>query len=76
MVSVADLSPRRRQVAHLAAQGLSNKQIARRLSLAPETVKSTLADTYLLLKVRGRGELAHLLLTTCACPACTRPGAP
>ena len=36
----AELSPRQREVMHLVAQGLSNKQIAQRLGISPRTVEN------------------------------------
>ena len=37
---VAGLSPRQREVMHLVAEGLSNKQIAARLNISPRTVEN------------------------------------
>jgi two-component system response regulator FixJ len=39
MDRLAELSPRQTEVMHLVAQGLSNKQIAARLSISPRTVE-------------------------------------
>jgi two-component system response regulator FixJ len=36
----AELSPRQREVMHLVAEGLSNKQIALRLGISPRTVEN------------------------------------
>ncbi len=55
------LSPRRLQVAQLFAQGLSNKEIARQLSLTPATVRTYLRDAYLALQVRNKVELGGAL---------------
>jgi two-component system response regulator FixJ len=37
---LAELSPRQREVMHLVAEGLSNKQIALRLGISPRTVEN------------------------------------
>ncbi len=37
---IAELSPRQREVMHLVAEGLSNKQIALRLGISPRTVEN------------------------------------
>lgn len=48
------LSPRQREVFHLLARGLSNKQIARELTISEGTVKSHIATIFDVLKVRNR----------------------
>ena len=51
---LAALSPRQREVFHLLARGLSNKQIARELTISEGTVKSHIATIFDVLKVRNR----------------------
>ncbi|GAA1060424.1 LuxR family transcriptional regulator [Agromyces bracchium] len=51
------LTPREREVASLAAQGLSSNEIAARLFLSPRTVNNHLQSTYAKLGIRGRREL-------------------
>jgi DNA-binding NarL/FixJ family response regulator len=48
------------QIARLAAQGLSNKDIAAQLFLSPRTVGHYLYKAYPKLGVASRGELAGL----------------
>ena len=55
----ASLTEREQQVAALAAQGLSNPEIAECLVIARETVKDHLAQIFPKLGVRRRGELAR-----------------
>ncbi len=52
------LSPRERHILKLLAEGNSNKEIARALSIAPETVKSHLKHVYSKLKVDNRAQAA------------------
>ena len=40
MERVEELSPRQKEVMHLVAEGLSNKQIAARLGISPRTVEN------------------------------------
>ncbi|MEX1357071.1 MAG: response regulator transcription factor [Gaiellaceae bacterium] len=56
------LSPREREALQLVAEGLTNQQIAERLGVGPETVKTMLARTFAKLGARRRAEavaLAH-----------------
>ncbi|MDN5794787.1 MAG: response regulator transcription factor [Intrasporangium sp.] len=50
----ADLSPRQREILGLLAEGLSNREIARRVFLSEATVKTHLAHVYAKLDVEGR----------------------
>ena len=51
---VATLSAREREVLHLAADGLSNDQVAERLSLSVRTVERHLSNAYLKLGISGK----------------------
>ncbi len=51
------LTGREREIAALAAQGLSSLEIARRLQVSPRTVNNHLHAAYAKLGVRGRAEL-------------------
>jgi RNA polymerase sigma factor (sigma-70 family) len=53
----AELSPREGQVVTLVCEGLSNKEIAKRLGLTEGTVKGHLNSIYEQLGVRSRIEL-------------------
>jgi DNA-binding CsgD family transcriptional regulator len=57
----ADLTPREREIALLAAQGLSSRGIADRLVLSVRTVDNHLQSAYRKLGVSGRGELSAAL---------------
>ena len=54
--NASELSQREREVLHWLAQGLSNKEIARTLSLSENTVKTHLANVYAKLGVGRRTE--------------------
>jgi ATP/maltotriose-dependent transcriptional regulator MalT len=55
----ANLSSRERMIVHLMSAGLSNKEIARRLTIAPETVKSHAKNIFWKLTVRGRAQAVY-----------------
>jgi DNA-binding CsgD family transcriptional regulator len=55
------LTPAERSTAELAAEGLSNKEIARRTGVAIGTVEAHLSRSYLKLGVRSRSQLAGAL---------------
>jgi DNA-binding CsgD family transcriptional regulator len=54
------LTPRQRQIARLAAQGLLNREIAERLDISPRTVGNHLVTIYERLGVTGRSGLAAI----------------
>ncbi len=60
--AVDDLPDRMRQVARLAADGLSHKHIAARLNISPNTVRNHLAEAYERLAVKNKAEMAGLVL--------------
>ncbi|MFI6479049.1 LuxR C-terminal-related transcriptional regulator [Nonomuraea sp. NPDC050663] len=61
-LELPDLTPRQREMALLAAQGLSNREIAERLVLSVRTVANTLGAVYERTGARDRRELAELLM--------------
>jgi DNA-binding CsgD family transcriptional regulator len=61
-----EVTPQQRQVLELAAQGLSNQEIAQRLFLSPRTVSSHLYRSFPKLGVAGRRQL-HLLFAQSEC---------
>jgi DNA-binding NarL/FixJ family response regulator len=60
-VSLDDLTKRERQVAQAVADGLSNREIAERLSVSERTVKARLTSVFQKVDVRDRVQLALLL---------------
>jgi len=62
-VHVGELSYRERQIAKLAASGVSSKEIAEQLFVSPRTVDNHLRRVYAKLGVRGRSQLASALRT-------------
>lgn len=55
------LTPSERQVAELAASGMTNREVAERLYLSPKTVEAHLARAYAKLGIRSRAELGRLM---------------
>ena len=60
-VSLDQLTKRERQVAQAVTEGLSNREIAARLSISERTVKARLTSVFQKLDVRDRVQLALLL---------------
>ncbi len=60
-VSLGDLTKRERQVAQAVSDGLSNREIAERLSISERTVKARLTSVFQKVDVRDRVQLALLL---------------
>ncbi|MCL4531412.1 MAG: helix-turn-helix transcriptional regulator [Chloroflexi bacterium] len=56
-----NLTERERQVARLAAEGLRNAEIGRKLVVADRTVGNHLQSVFHKLGIRSRGELKHIL---------------
>jgi DNA-binding NarL/FixJ family response regulator len=52
------LTPREREVAALVAEGLTNAEIARRLTITPGTVANHIEHIMRALRVRGRVHVA------------------
>ena len=59
----ASLSVRERTIVRLMGDGLSNKRIARQLSIAPETVKSHAKSIFLKLTVQSRAQAVYRAAT-------------
>ena len=57
------LTPTERQVAELVAAGLSNREVADRMSVTVRTVESNLTRIYQKLDVRSRSQLVRVLAT-------------
>ena len=57
------LSIRERMIVRLMGDGLSNKRIARQLSIAPETVKSHAKSIFLKLTVQTRAQAVYRAAT-------------
>jgi LuxR family maltose regulon positive regulatory protein len=53
---VESLSPRERKILEHIGQGRSNKEIARELGIAPETVKSHIKNVFVKLAVDRRAQ--------------------
>jgi DNA-binding CsgD family transcriptional regulator len=58
---VADLTRREREVALLAAQGMTSRRIATKLGVSVRTVDNQLGRVYTKLGVAGRRELAAVV---------------
>lgn len=58
---MTELSDREREVAQLAAEGLRNKEIAQRLFISEETVKSHIRSIFNKTNIDRRSRLVDLL---------------
>jgi DNA-binding CsgD family transcriptional regulator len=52
-----NLSPKEREIAHLVCQGLTNKEIAVKLSLSEQTVKAHLNRVFKKFNISNRSQL-------------------
>ena len=59
-----ELTPSEAAVASLAASGLTNKEIAKRIFVSPKTVEANLARVYRKLGIRSRAELGARMTKT------------
>jgi DNA-binding NarL/FixJ family response regulator len=62
LISVPALTRREREIAVLAARGLTNKEIASTLVISVRTVDNHLSNAYAKLGITARGELALALM--------------
>ena len=60
----ASLTPSEREVAQLAARGLTNREVAERLFVSPKTVEANLSRVYSKLAIRSRAELGRVMADT------------
>ena len=66
---IEDLSPRELEVMELVAEGLTNEEIARRLSLSVRTVERHVSNVYAKLRVSGKAARAAAAASYSAPPA-------
>jgi DNA-binding CsgD family transcriptional regulator len=59
--AIEELTPQQRQIAQLAARGLTNREIGAKLFLSPRTVSFHLHNVFPKLQVTSRSQLAHVL---------------
>ena len=64
--ALAELSPQQQQIIHLAARGLTNREIGERLFVSPRTVSSHLYRSFPKLGITARSQLRDLIEGTLA----------
>ncbi len=64
--TAGELTATEHRIADLAAEGLTNREIAARLFISPKTVEANLAKVYRKLGVRSKAELARHMATLAA----------
>ncbi|MFI1416098.1 AAA family ATPase [Streptomyces sp. NPDC020707] len=64
--ALAELSPQQQQIIHLAARGLTNREIGERIFLSPRTVSSHLYRSFPKLGITARSQLRDLVEGTFA----------
>jgi DNA-binding CsgD family transcriptional regulator len=64
--TAGELTATEQRITDLAAEGLTNREIAARLFLSPKTVEANLAKVYRKLGVRSKAELARYIATLAA----------
>ncbi|MFJ8941117.1 helix-turn-helix transcriptional regulator [Streptomyces sp. NPDC102365] len=64
--ALAELSPQQQQIVHLAARGLTNREIGERLFLSPRTVSSHLYRSFPKLGITARSQLRDIVEGTLA----------
>jgi DNA-binding NarL/FixJ family response regulator len=57
------LTPSEERVARLAADGMTNREVAQELFVTPKTVEVHLSNAYRKLEIRSRRQLAGALTT-------------
>ncbi|MGP4087371.1 response regulator transcription factor [Streptomyces sp. KR55] len=66
------LTPRELHIAHVAVEGLSNKEIGRQLHLSPRMIGAHLYRVFPKPGIASRGQLRDKLSASGACPSCPR----
>jgi DNA-binding CsgD family transcriptional regulator len=63
LTGVDSLTPSERRVAEMAADNMTNKDIAQALFVTPKTVEVHLSSVYRKLQISSRGQLPDVLAT-------------
>ena len=60
---IAHLTPQERRIVGMISQGMRNREIADRLCLCEQTIKSHVSKIYRKLKVSNRSQLVRLVMS-------------